>query len=456
MTAELSPLDAEAAVVGSILIDAGCLPAVEEILRPEDLALAAHQAIYRAALTLRRRGGAIDPVLIREEAAREGADIDSRYLLELMDRTPTAANAKEYAGIARKASLRRAVDKLCDQAKAEAAGGDPGAVLAGLARDAAELQSQGVTDELIRPGEALLEFYAHRDRVDRGENRGFVPTGYRDIDLTLGGGLLASGMYILAARPGMGKTTLALNIADRVAEQTGPVLFISLEMDVEQLEAKRLSRLCGVPANRLLMGRLSPEEYDKMARAAEQLEKAPLYLNRRPGATVEDIETLARRVPGLALVVVDYVGKIAPSPGARKNNDRYNYMTEVSGDLKTLARSLKKPILALCQLNRASEGQKDKRPGLANLRDTGALEQDADGVVFLYREEYYDPAGRGAYAPEPLEVIVAKNRHGPTGTCELAFSLAVSKVTAISNDPRAAAARYLSTEPGPGQTKMEG
>lgn len=456
MTAELRPLDAEAAVVGSILIDPRCLPAVERLLRPEDMALEINRAIYRAALALRREDRPIDPVLIQAEAERQGTKLEAAYLLELMDDTPTAQNVEAYAKITRRHSLRRAVDKLCDQAKEAAASGEPGAVLAGLARDAAELQQEGVTDGLIRPDEALVAFYDHRDRVDRGENRGFVPTGYRDIDLTLGGGMLASGMYILAARPGMGKTTLALNIADRVAEQVGPVLFISLEMDVEQLEAKRLSRLCGVPANRLLMGRLSEQEYTKMAQAAEKLEKAPLYLNRRPGATVEEIETLARRVPGLALVVVDYVGKIAPSPGARRNNDRYNYMTEVSGDLKTMARSLKKPVLALCQLNRASEGQKDKRPGLSNLRDTGALEQDADGVIFLYREEYYDPAGRGAYAPEPLEVIVAKNRHGPTGTCELAFSLAVSKVTAISNDPRAAAARYLSTDPGPEQTKMEG
>ena len=257
--------------------------------------------------------------------------------------------------------------------------------------------------------------------------------------------MLSSGMYILAARPGMGKTTLALNIADRVAERTGPVLFISLEMDVEQLVAKRVARLSGIPANRLLMGKLSEQEYAKMAQAAGKLEQVPLYINRRPGATVEQIEALARRVPGLALVVVDYVGKISPSESSYRNSDRYNYMTEVSGDLKTMARSLRLPVLVLCQLNRASEGQKDKRPGLANLRDTGALEQDADGVIFLYREAYYNPEGRPLYEPEPMEVILEKNRHGPTGSCELAFSMAVSKVTAISNDPREAARKYFQT-----------
>ncbi len=455
MTADLRPLDAEAAVVGAILIDPRCLPLVEQLLRPEDLALEINRVIYRAALSLRRGERPIDPVLIQEEAERQGAKLETAYLLGLMDNTPTAQNVEAYAKITRRHSLRRALDKLCDGAKQAAASGEPGEVLAGLARDAAELQREGVTDDLIRPDEALMAFYNHRDAVDQGKSKGCVSTGYRDIDLILGGGMLSSGMYILAARPGMGKTTLALNIADRVAERTGPVLFISLEMDVEQLVAKRVARLSGIPANRLLMGKLSEQEYAKMAQAAGKLEQVPLYINRKPGATVEQIEALARRVPGLALVVVDYVGKISPSESSYRNSDRYNYMTEVSGDLKTMARSLRLPVLVLCQLNRASEGQKDKRPGLANLRDTGALEQDADGVIFLYREAYYNPEGRPLYEPEPMEVILEKNRHGPTGSCELAFSMAVSKVTAISNDPREAARKYFQTEPLPEQTKLE-
>ena len=455
MTAEVRPLDAESSVIGSILVDSRCLPVVEQLLRPEDLALAVHQTIYRAAVSLRRQDKPIDSVLIREEAAREGVKLDVPYLVELMDATPTAQNVEEYARLTRQNSLKRAVVRLCSEAREQAAEGDPGEVLAGLARDAAELQREGVTDDLIRPEEALMAFYEHRDAVDRGKATGCVSTGYRDIDLTLGGGMLAGGMYILAARPGMGKTTLALNIADRVAEKTGPVLFVSLEMDVEQLVAKRVSRLSGIPANRLLMERLSDQDYTKMAEAAGKLEQIPLYINRRPGATVEQIEILARRVPGLTLLVVDYVGKISPSAQSYRNSDRYNYMTEISGALKTLARTLKIPILALCQLNRANEASKDKRPQLSNLRDTGALEQDADGVIFLYREAYYNPEGRPAYEPEPIEVIVDKNRHGPTGTCELAFALAVSKVFAMSNDPREAARRYLRTTAPMEQTKME-
>ena len=154
-------------------------------------------------------------------------------------------------------------------------------------------------------------------------------------------------------------------------------------------------------------------------------------------------------------MVVDYVGKIIPSANSYRNSDRYNYMTEISGALKTMARALRLPVLALCQLNRANEGRRDKRPQLSDLRDTGALEQDADGVIFLYREAYYDPDGRPAYEPEPIQVILDKNRHGATGTCELAFSMAVSKFTAMSNDPRDAARRYYQTEPDHEQTKME-
>lgn len=431
------PLEAEEAVMGAILIDARSLGVVQEILRPEDLALEVHRAIYRSALALQREGRPIDPVVIREEAKRQGADIDAGYLVALMDRTPTAANVKAYCEIAKKGAVRRALDALCDGAKEQAAREDPESVLVELVRKAEDLQHHGTTDDLIRPVEAMLAFFDHRDAVDRGENRGFVPTGYRDLDWALGGGLLASGFYILAARPGMGKTTLALNIADRVAAERGPVLFVSLEMDVEQLVAKRLSRLCGVPSNRVLMGKLSQEEYNKLAAAEEKLESVPLYLNRAPEATVDQVEALARKVKGLSLVVVDYVGKITPERWAARNG-RVDAMTEVSGALKTLARTLKIPVLGLAQLNRANESRPDKRPQLSDLRDTGALEQDADGVVFLYRDWYYhkEERDRDPYAPEPLEVDVAKNRHGPTGKCELAVYLGVSKVVAVSSDPR--------------------
>ena len=178
---------------------------MEEIIRPEDLALEIHRAIYQAALALRRAGRQIDPVLIRTEAARMGAELDGAYLLELMDRTPTAANVKEYAKITRTEARRRELGAMLQRAQTAAAKEEPEEVLSTLAREAAELQQEGTTDELIRPEEALLAFYAHRDAVDQGGSRAVVSTGYLDLDSALGGGMVANGLYILAARPGMGK-----------------------------------------------------------------------------------------------------------------------------------------------------------------------------------------------------------------------------------------------------------
>lgn len=270
-----------------------------------------------------------------------------------------------------------------------------------------------------------------------------MPTGYRDLDNVLGGGMLASGMYVLAARPGMGKTTLAMNIADRVAKRTGPVLFISLEMDVEQLEAKRAARESGVPGNKLLMQRLTDAEYTKVAQAADVLNELPLYVNQKASATVAEMETLARKVPGLALIVIDYLGKVSPGERGRLSS-RYDYTTEISGAIKTMARRFRVPVLTLAQLNRESEARQDHRPQLSDLRDTGAIEQDADGVIFLLRPEYYEgPGDRDPYAPEELNVLVAKNRHGPTGECQMAFYPGTSRVLPLSNDPRKA---YRSSE----------
>ena len=273
--------------------------------------------------------------------------------------------------------------------------------------------------------------------MEEGTASGFVPTGFRDIDILLGGGMLSSGMYILAARPGMGKTTVALNIADRVAERTGPVVFVSLEMDEEQLMAKRLSRLSGIPGNRLLMDKRTGPEGGRLAEVRSKLSRLPVHISQRPAVTVDDIALLARKVKGVKLLVVDYIGKITPGQGAQRKN-RIEYMTEISGALKTLARTLRIPVLVLCQLNRQTEGQSDKVPQLSHLRDTGATEQDADGVIFLYREDYYAEKKPSGFDPSPLEIIVAKNRHGSTGKCEMAACLALSKINPVSNDPRRA------------------
>lgn len=423
---------AEQSVVGSILLDPRCLPEVERSLRPEDLRLEADRVLYLAALALEREGGKLDSVTILDRARKLGGQVSTEYALQLMEITPTAANVGEYIKLVREDRLREALGETAGRILERVEGREaPAAILADAGRRLDDLAARGSTGTLVSPNDGLLAYYRQREAIEAGDAKGYVCTGYMALDELLGGGMLNSGLYLLAARPGMGKTTLALNIADRVA-QADPVLFVSLEMDTEQLSAKRISRETGIPSQKLLMQALTQEEEDRVAAASRKLAGLALWSNAAPTVTVDDIGVLARSIGGLRLIVVDYFGKILPPPESRRAG-RYEYTTEISGALKNLARTLKVPLLVLCQLNREVEARQDKRPQLSDLRDTGALEQDADGVIFLYREDYY--AARDSVdpnVPSLLEVDLAKNRHGAVGSCKLAFALATSKIAGMS------------------------
>lgn len=423
---------AEQSIIGSILIDERCLPEVERSIRTEDFRLEIDRALYEAVLALERAGGKLDPVTILDRAQKSGTNISRQYILDLMEITSTAANVAEYIRVVRDARLRDGVRDMAETAlTAMDAREDPAAVITSSRQRLDELAAQGSTGKLVSPNDGILAFYRHRDTVEDGDAKGYVCTGYMALDELLGSGMLNSGLYLLAARPGMGKTTLALNIADRVA-QADPVLFVSLEMDQEQLTAKRLSRETGIPTQKLLMQPLNETEEDRVAQSSRKLAELAFWSNSAPTVTVDDIGVLARSIGGLRLIVVDYFGKILPPPAARRYG-RVEYTTEISGDLKNLARTLHIPILALCQLNREVEARQDKRPQLSDLRDTGALEQDADGVIFLYREDYYaDRDSVDPNVPSVLDVDLAKNRHGGVGSCKLAFSLATSKIAGMS------------------------
>jgi len=430
--------EAEQAVLGSILIDARCLPDVMAVLRAEDFGMEINRAIFRAALSLHTMGNAVDPITVRDRTRAMGEEVPTQYLMELMDTTPTAANVMEYVPIVRQNALRRGVAELANSILTRAnEGEEPHALLGELIDRGNALAQEGSNKVLLDPTELALRWYDHRERVERGKSAAFVPTGYRDLDMILGGGLIASGMHVLAARPGMGKTTFALNIADRAAA-AGPVLFVSLEMDDEQIYSKRLARECGIAGSKLLMqANLNEEEQGKMAKAVDKLVALPLHVNARPSATVAEIAAMARQVRGLRLIVIDYMGKIARSKEASRDS-LYEAVTRNSADVKTLARTFRVPVLVLCQINRESEKRSDKRPNLADLRDTGAIEQDADTVIFLYRKDYYgNAAHRDPTTPDDTECIVAKNRHAGTGSCQLAFYPAASKFVTAASDPRA-------------------
>lgn len=432
-------VSAEQSVIGSILLSPNCLPEVERDLRPNDFRLDADRAIYEAALALERTGDKLDVVTILDQAAKMGKPVSREYAMELLEITPTAANVGAYIQIVRENALRNGLMGVSETIRAGVVSREtPQDVLAQGAQMLTDLMTQGNAGRLSSPAEQLAAFYRQRDAIDSGDAKGYVCTGYMELDKLLGGGMINSGLYLLAARPGMGKTTLALNIADRVA-QVDPVLFVSLEMDDEQLTAKRISRETGISSEKLLMQPLNDLEYTQVAAATRKLSTLSLYTNKAPAATVSDISALARSIAGLRLVVVDYFGKIAPPPDFRRSG-RVEYTTENSGALKDLARSLKIPVLALCQLNREVEARADKRPQLSDLRDTGALEQDADGVIFLYREDYYaDPETVNPDIPSMMEVDLAKNRHGRVGKCDVAFSLASSRVKSIPKGRKKAA-----------------
>lgn len=431
-------IEAEQAVLGSIIIDQTCLPEVMSVLRAEDFGLEMHRAMFRAALSLHTMGQAVDPITVGEKTRADGVEVQNKYLLQLMDTTPTAANVMEYVPIVRRNALRRGVAELATGILKRAnEGEDPQTLLTELLDQANALAQEGSHKTLLDPTELALRWMNHRERVESGKSAAFVPTGYRDLDTILGGGLIASGMHVLAARPGMGKTTFALNIADRVAAAGGPVLFVSLEMDDEQIYSKRLARECGIAGSKLLMKPdLTDEEQNKMAAALDKLLMRPLHVNAKPSATVAEIAAMARQVPGLRLIVIDYMGKIARSKDASRDS-LYEAVTRNSADVKTLARTFRVPVLVLCQINRESEKRSDKRPNLADLRDTGAIEQDADTVIFLYRKDYYGNAAfRDPVMPDETECIIAKNRHAGTGECKLSFFPAASKFVTAASDPR--------------------
>ena len=410
---------AEQSLVGSVLLDSRCLNAVRAMVRATDFASSPCEAVFRAACRLADAGQVVDPVTILEDIKRHAEPVTADFLLQLLEITPTAANAEHYAKIVHENALRRAVEEVALDLAGQAL--EKGTSISALVADGiSRLQriGAGQTKLLVSPEDAANEFLDYRDRVER-EDGTVVSTGYHKLDSVLGGGMVAQGLYILAARPGVGKTTVGMKIAEHVAAKKG-VLFVSLEMSREQLTARRIADRTALPIVRVLHGELDDAQMVAVTNALGELSRTHLAMNASPGATVPDIAIMARSVENLGLVVVDYLGLLESENRA---TSIYERVTANSNALKRLARSLDVPILCLAQLNRASEQRADKRPTMADLRDSGAIEQDADGVLLLHRPSIYFPQEQ---KPKPwdgelLELDVAKNRHGPTGNINLTF-----------------------------------
>ena len=409
---------ASQSVAGSILCDAACLPAVRPLVSRDDFTLAAERAIFEAACRLEDEGKPADVVTILEDARKHGADVSDRYAAELLQITPTAAHAEAYARQVHEEAVRRRLASVGETLLEDAQ--DPQKTTAGVI--AATMQALENADTapqtaMLSTSDALSGFLDYRERLDAGQAV-TVSTGYPGLDKLLGGGMLHQGLYILAARPGCGKTTLGLKLAEQAAK-SGACLFFSLEMSAEQIPARRIAAESGLGIGRLMVGRkFDDDEQAKMANAASALSTHDFRLNRAPGASVADIAQAAHLTKNLRLVVVDYLGLVRSD---ERGLPIYERTTRNSNALKALARSLNVPVLCLCQLNRAAEQRADKVPSMADLRDSGAIEQDADAVILLHRPGMYEPGEVKPWESQTLTAIVAKNRHGATGKLNFDF-----------------------------------
>jgi replicative DNA helicase len=422
-------LEAEESLLGAMLLSRDAITAaVEARVDSSDFYKPAHGHVYDAIQSLYGQGEPADPVTVAEELRR--ADVlefvgGRGALLALQAGTPASANAGHYARIVNELALLRRLILVAGDI-AEMGYDVPDDVTDTLDRAEAlvfEVAERRVSESMTGIRDALQDTLDNLEaRYGQASDLVGVPTGFTEVDGILHG-LQASTLTILAARPGMGKTSLALGMARNVATQTGrPVVFFGLEMGTLELTKRLLAMEARVDATRLWTARLSEDDWSRLSHAVGRLAEAQLFIDDNPHCTLMEMRAKARRMRArhgdLALVVIDYIQLMTPSSSGRRAENRQVEVSEISRGLKILARELECPVVALAQLNRQVEYRQDKRPMLADLRESGGLEQDADVVAFIYRDDVYNPESddRGK-----AEVIIAKHRNGPTGKAELAF-----------------------------------
>ncbi len=416
---------AEQAVVGSMLIDPRCVPEVLEKLKPDEFYIKLNRDIYETMYAMFSYGQTIDPVTVLDQMRVRGVwqqDSES-YLAELMRVTPTAANVLEYAAIVRDRALLRRLGEAADEINNTVyeGSGEAESVLEAAERRIYALRQGRNVGGLI-PVSSVVQnvFDTMSEAASSGNKIPGLSTGLPDLDRTILG-LNKSELILIAARPGMGKTSIALNIALHVGMNLGKTIAVfSLEMSREQMVTRLLSRAALVPSQNLLTGQLSEQQWKKVADAAQTLSMADIRIDDNPTLTVADMNAQCRRVQKLDLVVIDYLQLMqsAGSGHSWSNESRTQAVSDISRMLKIMAKELNVPVICLSQLSRANESRQDKRPMLSDLRESGAIEQDADVVIGLYRDGYYN---KECENPNLAEAIVLKNRKGQTGTVELSW-----------------------------------
>ena len=414
-------LEAEQSVLGSILIDSQCVADVIGIVRPEDFHNQQNREIYEAIYTMFNFSQSIDPVTVLDKLREMGNFHDNSrdYVMQLMAITPTAANAVRYANIVRdKAMLRGLAQAATDISETVYSQvGTPAEMLEAAEKKIYALRKGERGDSLEHIGTVMHKVF---DRLtELSESDSLIPglsTGLRDLDTKING-LNKSDLILVAARPAMGKSAFALNLGVNVAKKyKKTVAIFNLEMSREQLAMRILASESFVELQKLATGKLSEEEWSKVSMAASALSQTDIRIDDNPSVTVAEINAKLRRLDNLGMVIIDYLQLMQGSGYGKSSENRVQVVGDISRSLKIMAKELNIPVICLSQLSRAVESRTDKRPIMSDLRESGAIEQDADSVMFLYRDEYYN---ENTEDKGIAECIVSKNRHGETGTVKL-------------------------------------
>jgi replicative DNA helicase len=419
-------IDAEKSLLGAVLIDEETLADVSEHVTTKDFYEKRHSTIFSAMMSLYEKHNPVDLLTLTDELKRK-KELDiiggSAYLTDLTNYVPTSAHAETYAEIVAQKAVRRRLIKASSDIS-ELGYNEETSTQELLEKAESELFSvsdQSLKQDIVSIESILTESFDRMEELHRnkGALRG-VRTGYRDLD-TMTAGLQRSDLIVLASRPAMGKTTLVTNLAYNVATiAKQPVLFFSLEMSKEQLVDRMLADSSGVDAWNIRTGNLSDDDFSKLSEAMGELAEAPIFIDDTPGLSVLEMRTKARRAnheQPLGLVIVDYL-QLMQGSSSGNNDNRVQVVGEISRGLKLIARELNVPVIALSQLNRSVESRSPQIPQLADLRESGSVEQDADIVMFIYREAYYNPETE---RENITDIFIAKHRNGPTGKVELYF-----------------------------------
>lgn len=418
-------LEAEQAVLGAMLIDSDCINDVMDKLQPEDFYIKQNREIFETIYTMFSYAKPVDGITVADEMQKNGVydELTTRkYLAQLIEITPTSANVMEYVAIIRDKSLLRSLAKAAGEilTQVQEGGGEATATLEAAEQKVFAIRRGRSAQEMVPIAQVIKPVLDDINELSASKVglRG-ISTGFSGLDAKIHG-LGSSDLIILAARPGMGKSSFAMNIATNVARSTGKTVAVfNLEMSKEQLVTRLLSSEGLVENTRLTTGRLSPSDWGKLTHAARSLKQMDMRLDDNPMLTVADMNAKCRRLDNLGLVIIDYLQLISASGGkSYAGESRQQAVTDISRMLKIMAKELNVPVLCLSQLSRANEKREEKRPVISDLRDSGSIEQDADVVMFLYRDDYYN---KDSEEKSMAECIIAKNRHGETCTVPLRF-----------------------------------